>query len=66
MVISAVNALTCNMDLIAWIDSRCVIMNVGFGSLREYFQKTSIETSKKLFFFSFRKHLARELISDFA
>ncbi len=28
MLISAVNALICNMDLIAWNDSRCVLPSV--------------------------------------
>ncbi len=34
LFISYVKALTYNMDLIARIDSRCVLPNVGFRSLR--------------------------------
>ncbi len=39
MLISAVNALTCNMDLIAWIDSRYALpivrLHVGVGRSKD-------------------------------
>ncbi len=43
MLISAVDALTCNRDLIAWIDSRCVRPNVGLRSLRVPFGTWQIQ-----------------------
>ncbi len=43
MLISAVNALTCNMDLIALIDSRCVLPNVGLRSLRVPFGSWQVQ-----------------------
>ncbi len=43
MLISVVDTLTCNMDLIAEIDLRCVLPNVGLRSLRVPFGSWQIQ-----------------------
>ncbi len=43
MLISGVNALTCNTDLIAWNDSRYVLPNVGLRSLQVPFGSWQIQ-----------------------